>query len=72
MLVVHSPHSASWKHSFIFDFIYTIIQCVFIKSICWRKKIEKSYAIELSGAARETTAGLCARLKKLDKTSQNS
>ena len=71
-LITVKAHSASWKHSLILDFIYTIIQGVFIKSISWLKKLEENYAIELSGAARETTTGLCARLKKLVKTSQNS
>ena len=72
MLTVHSPHSASWKHSFIFDFIHILYLRVVAKSISWLKKLEENYAIELSGAARETTAGLCARLKKLVKTPQNS
>ena len=70
-LITVKAHSASWKHSLILDFIYTIIQGVFIKSISWLKKLEENYANEFSGAARETTTGLCARLKKLDKTRQN-
>ena len=56
-LIVVKAHSASLKHSFIFDFIYTIIQGVFEKSISWRKIFTLFYARNSRGRHAKPVAG---------------
>ena len=70
-LIVVKAHSASLKHSFIFDFIHTIIQGVFPKSISWRKIFTLFYARNSRGRHAKPPLGFAPASKNLSNLVKN-